>query len=366
MTDRRATCPYRGLPEQAFWRQAVATPASEAVNPAAPGSFRIAATDKVATAGSCFAQNIARYLGQAGCSYFVTEPAPPILPPALATTYNYGTFSARFGNIYTTRQLLQLFQRAYGEFVPAEGPWVHDGRLFDPFRPQIQPRGFASATEYALDRAQHLAAIRRMIEACDVFVFTLGLTEAWVSRHDGAVFPICPGCGAGTFDPDAVAFHNFGVEEVAADLLAALRLLRGRNPGCRIVLTVSPVPLIATASGQHVLTATTWSKAVLRVAAEQVSRALEACDYFPSYEIVLGPQAGGRYLAADLRSVTSEGVAQVMRCFAAAYLPASAETPVTPGDAPAILPSASAGTEAPATLSSVVADLICDEEELAR
>jgi hypothetical protein len=37
--------------------------------------------------------------------------------------------------------------------------------------------------------------------------------------------------------------------------------------------------------------------------------------YYPSYEIITGPQARGLFFADDLREVTEEGVAQVMRIF---------------------------------------------------
>jgi len=38
-------------------------------------------------------------------------------------TEGEGPFSALFGNLYTTVQLLQLFERAYGRFTPAEPAW---------------------------------------------------------------------------------------------------------------------------------------------------------------------------------------------------------------------------------------------------
>ena len=41
----------------------------------------------------------------------------------------FGLFSARFGNIYTARQLVQLFERAYGRFQPLDRSWQRpDGR----------------------------------------------------------------------------------------------------------------------------------------------------------------------------------------------------------------------------------------------
>ena len=49
--------------------------------------------------------------------------------------------------------------------------------------------------------------------------------------------------------------------------------LREVNPGRKAVLTVSPIPLVWGARRDaHVLAATTYSKSVLRVAAEMLTR----------------------------------------------------------------------------------------------
>jgi hypothetical protein len=308
--------PYSDLPDTAFWRRSVATPAAGEVDPVGPVPFQISASDQVMTAGSCFAQHIARYMRHCGLDPMVTEPPHPLLSPAQATRWNYGSFTARYGNIYVARQLLQLLQRAYGHFSPKEDLWrAADGSLLDPFRPQIQPGGFASQAEFTRDRQQHFAAVRRAFERCDVFIFTLGLTEAWISRQDGAVFALCPGTAGGTYDPDRHVFHNFSVTETLSDMNSFLAALRQVNPKVRVILTVSPVPLIASASGRPVLQATTYSKSVLRVAAEMLMAQHQGLFYFPSYEIITGPQARGAYLAEDLRSVRENGVAHVMRLF---------------------------------------------------
>lgn len=315
------------------------------------------------TAGSCFAQHIARYLRLGGFNALVTETAHPQISAENAALYNYGTFTARYGNIYVARQLLQLFKRANGQFSPREDLWLGvDGALIDPFRPAIQPGGFATRREYDLDRAQHFAAVRRGFETLDVFVFTLGLTEAWLSAEDGAVFALCPGVAGGRFDAARHSFHNFTVSETVADLTEFAALLRGVNPTARIILTVSPVPLIASASGRHVLSATTYSKSVLRVACGLLEDSLPETMYFPSYEIILGPQSRGRSLAADLRSVTEDGVAQVMRLFfrrlAGMDLPAG--LPAGPR------PDTAADTAADTVARDIarVTRLVCDEEVL--
>ena len=316
--DKRhmADHPYRTLPDSAYWRRAVAG-AGAAIDPLAGPFLTLARGDRVATAGSCFAQHIARHLAASGFHYLVTESAHPIVPAAAARAAGYGLYSARYGNIYTTLQLVQLFDRAYGRFVPAEDLWpAPDGiGVVDPFRPTIQPGGFASEAELRADRAQHLARVREMFETLDIFVFTLGLTEAWVSAIDGAAFPLCPGVAGGDFDPAAHRFRNLRTAEVRDQLGGFVERLRSVNPAARVVLTVSPVPLAATASGNHVLPATIYSKSVLRAAAQEAAEDIAGVWYFPSYEIVTGPQARGRFFADDLREVTEEGVAHVMAVF---------------------------------------------------
>lgn len=150
-------------------------------------------------------------------------------------------------------------------------------------------------------------------------MFTLGLTECWVSREDGAAYPICPGTGGGEFDSAKYEFVNFDVAAVTSDLEQFLALLHSVNPRARTILTVSPVPLVATAEDCHVLVATTYSKSVLRVAAEAVARSCPDVTYFPSYEIVTGGFSRGAYFAADGRTVLESGVAHVMRIFMRHY-----------------------------------------------
>jgi hypothetical protein len=311
--------PYKSLSPKAFWRRSVADSHPSDVDPVGIFDVRIDTKTKVATAGSCFAQHIARHLKDSGYCYYVAEPGHPILPPKIRTRQNYGIFSCRYGNIYTARQLWQLFQRAYGHFIPTEELWQKAGDQFlDPFRPTTQPDGYISREELLADRVQHLAAVRRMFETLEVFVFTLGLTECWRSREDGAVFPVCPGVEGGTFDAAKYEFYNQTVEDVTADLTAFRNALQEVNPTAQIIFTVSPVPLVATAEpGAHVLSATTYSKSVLRVAAETMRQRFQNVHYFPSYEVITGAFNRGAYYAPDLRNVLEEGVAHVMRLFLA-------------------------------------------------
>jgi hypothetical protein len=319
--------PYRDLPDYQFWRRAVERVALHDIDPVVHPCFRLDKDDKVATAGSCFAQHISRTLQSHGFRFLITE-HPTELEPKEALRRQFGMFTARYGNLYTARQLLQLFDRAFGDFQPIDGAWARpDGRLVDAFRPQVEPDGFYTTQDLALAREIHLESVRRMFKELDVLVFTLGLTEAWRSRIDGAVYPLAPGVIAGTSNAERYEFVNFQVRDVVVDLQAFLARLRSVNPAARVILTVSPVPLIATYEDRHVLVSTTYSKAVLRVAAEEVVRGDPASDYFPSYELITGNHTRGAYFEDDLRSVTTSGVEHAMRLFLSHYL--GAETSST-------------------------------------
>jgi hypothetical protein len=312
-----AAHPYASAPPRAFWSQSVAHAFDSAAVADVP-PFRLTREDRFMTAGSCFAANVRRYVEAAGLHYTVTERPHPQFPTAGRDGF-YDAFSARYGNVYTARQMAQLLDRALGAFTPAEGRWIDGGTWIDPFRPGLKHRA-RSAREFDLLTAQHLACVRRAVEQSSVFIFTLGLTEAWVSRADGAVFPACPGTVAGVFDPARHEFRNFGVDEVIGDLLRVVTRTRVINPSLKVILTVSPVPLVATATGRHVLVATTYSKSVLRVAADVAARSLPDVAYFPAYELVTGPQAACGTFQPDRRNVTEGAVEGVMAAFFATFV----------------------------------------------
>jgi hypothetical protein len=308
--------PYSSLPDHRFWRKAVASLPPFALDPLVETPFKISPRDRVATAGSCFAQEIAHRLQQSGFHYYLAEQPPQGMPAAEAQRRNYSMYSCRYGNLYTTTQLLQLIQRAYGDFKPELDVWAReDGRIVDPFRPRIEPDGYASAEDMRADRDSHLAAVREMIETMDVFVFTFGLTECWRHKSDGAVLQLAPGVAGGDFDPQLYEFWNMTVGEVVRDFLASADLIHARNPNVRMILSVSPVSIIATGEDRHVLVSNSASKAILRAAADEVVRSRSNIAYFPSYDLVTASPNAARFYGDDTRRINSFGVDRTMQIF---------------------------------------------------
>ena len=312
--------PYENLPASAFWRKSVSSIPEFLIDPVAEATFRIGKSDLVATAGSCFAQHLSRAIQSRGFRYLITEAGDDI-PLAERHSRNYGGLSARFGNLYTVRQLRQLIERAYGIAEYEVEPWIRsDGRFADPFRPQIEPTGFVTREELYSDRERHLRAVREMFSSLNVLVFTMGLTEGWEHIASGATLPLAPGVAAGEWDAATYRFANYTTAETLKDLEDFFTILKSINASAKMLLTVSPVPLIATYSPNSVLAATSYSKAVLRVVAEEFSRKRKGVDYFPSYEIITSPAAGNKYFDDDLRNIKEEGVAHVMRSFFKHYV----------------------------------------------
>jgi hypothetical protein len=244
------------------------------------------------------------------------EPSPiQFDSEAEARRWGFELYSCRYGNVYTVRQLVQLFRESFGYKDPAEKIWERGGRFFDAQRPGIDPVGLDSREDVVLMREDHLRRVRQMFLDLDVFIFTMGLTESWELNGDDTVFPSAPGAIAGTFDPVRYKWVNFSYESVYGDLVWFWDSLKSINPGARLLLTVSPVPMTATASRDHILVANGVSKSVLRAAAGAFADRHEDVGYFPSYEIITSAASRGIFFDPNMRTVNSFGIEVVMRNF---------------------------------------------------
>src|SRR4051812_8479535 len=106
--------PYRSFRTTSFWSRSVARNFEpQTVFSGHTPVFR--KDDRIASMGSCFASNLVPYLEAAGYGYVRTERSHPRVAH-LKENLGYDAFSARYGNLYTVRQMLQLAQRSMGLF----------------------------------------------------------------------------------------------------------------------------------------------------------------------------------------------------------------------------------------------------------
>jgi len=357
--------PYTSQPARAFWSPAIAKRNFLDIEGLWTPKYAFPKNRKIATFGSCFAQHIGRAFDRRGYKWLRTETAPRMLSEENAKRFNYGVFTARTGNIYTSSLLAQWVGWALDDVAVPDEIWEKDGRFYDPFRPNVEPDGFASAQELIISRNETIRAFGEAVRTAGVFVFTLGLTESWWNRAGGYEYPMCPGTVAGTFDAAQHEFRNQRFGTIGKTLRESIRRMRQENPKLRFLLTVSPVPLTATATDNHVLVATMESKSILRAVAAETIEDRSFIDYFPSYEIINSPVYRGSFFEPNQRSVNHHGVDHVMNMFFSclnAKFPEKGSILATPKPT---TERKSGPAQADETGALSADDLVCEEELLA-
>ena len=242
------------IPSSTFWPNHQINPTEKLANlrPYARKFSFISKKTKIATAGSCFAIEIAKHLQTRNFHYLVMEHWG--MPGQLSHS------SARWGIIFNTPSFRQLVQKSFGEIHLPRIYWTQNvegkNRIYDPFREDII---YDSVEDYEADQERHLANCRRVFQECELFIFTLGMNEVWQLAGSKSVFSRSPWQTAG----ELIERRFLTVDENVQELRHAVEIVRKHNPNCRFIFSVSPVPLHATFdANRHVVEANTLSKAI--------------------------------------------------------------------------------------------------------
>jgi len=233
---------------------------------------RFSPDQSIFTIGSCFARNIEEALAERNVFLAArTFRAPPserkFRPNGLLNEYNPGTISQRI--------IFALEQRELPEktIVPS-GELFAD--LLLPFESDV-------TLERARERRAEIKAVYDHLAKADLLIITLGFIEAWYDTETGLYLNRAPPLPFGQKFPERFEFKQLDVVDCMVLLEEAFAALR--NAGIKTIVTLSPVPLTTTMTTKDCIVANEFSKAVLRVCAERLSRH-DLVDYFPSYEIV--------------------------------------------------------------------------------
>lgn len=285
-------------------------------DPRAPGnhlfpvprpSFRVdwAARPAVFTIGSCFARNIEEALEPLGVAlptraFAVPREEWPNRPNGLLNEFNPGSIAQRIrfaldGTDYPDETLAPVLRGVADLALPGGGAPV--------------------TLERARQRRAEIAEVYRHLAQARLVVITLGLVEAWRDLRTGAYLNQMPPTPVWQREPGRFELRRMGVEECLRLLRYAL--LRLRRAGPDVVLTVSPVPLQTTFSGEDCITANQYAKSVLRVVADELCRTIRNVDYFPSYEMVVS--GGAASFEPDRVHVRDSLVREITGRMVAAY-----------------------------------------------
>jgi len=81
--------PYIGLPNYQFWNKENAIISPSLFDPVFKNDIKINVTDKIVTAGSCFAQHVANHLVKRGLNHYIAEKSHSIISKVVAEKFNY-------------------------------------------------------------------------------------------------------------------------------------------------------------------------------------------------------------------------------------------------------------------------------------
>jgi hypothetical protein len=229
--------------------------------------FQLTRDARICTIGSCFARNVEEALLQQGFNVLTRQGDFP---------YSHGCL-----NRYNTPVMAQ-------EIDFATGSRQFEERSIS----SMDADGFADLTSYghfdspaeAMDLRRYTTNLFRAIGLADVVVITAGLSEVWYDREFDYYTNIAPSRAALVY-PDRYEFRLLSFLENFDELSHLVEKIRSIKSDCKILMTVSPVPLNATFVERDVLISNSYSKACLRAAVEQIQWEYPYVDYFPSFEM---------------------------------------------------------------------------------
>ena len=253
--------------------------------PAIEPSFRIRPGETVFTIGSCFARNIEAHLRALGCKV-------PMLDLDFPTEELDGQPRSAMNRFHPPafRQCLEWAAAIHdrdGKVTWADcAPMAIDCGGENYFDMDMAGARTASRARF-VERRQHIYDIFATVFSADCMMMTPGLVEAFKDLETGLYLYGAPAHKAMLAQPARWQYEVLSFEQCLRDMLAAIDVVRARNPAVKILVTTSPVPLGLTFSGRDIRIANTYSKSVLRAVCDVVAVQRPMVDYFPSYESVM-------------------------------------------------------------------------------
>lgn len=229
--------------------------------------FRIQPSDTFVCIGSCFAENIGKYLKNACIS---TEINP---------------FGILFNPISIAEGLRILLSE---KTFSAADIFQHNG-LWSSFMFHSRFSGMDRDTTLT-NMNQSLGVARKALANSRFLIITLGSANVFCASENGAIVA----------NNHKLAVHHFerkqlSITDITASLGEALQQLKNQYPNLEVIVSVSPVRHIKDGLIQN-----QRSKATLLLAAEALCDGLDFVHYFPAYELVLDDLRDYRFYEKDM------------------------------------------------------------------
>ena len=271
--------------------------------------FKLPSDGKFFTIGSCFARNIENALRESNIAILSEVPSLP------GEYYEIGgNRRTGYQNVYTPGSIYEAINLARTG-RPHHSIVGNDEKYIDLLTSGLVP--LERDKVYSI--RDEIVAIYKRLSQADALIITLGYNESWFYSPDSSYINRAPSNIILRRKIDQFEFSTLSYTASFDLLKKSMELLHQISPNCKVLLTVSPVPLSDTFTAQSVVVANQLSKATLRTVASAIASTFNYVDYFPSYELIMNSEKSKTFMDDGIH-IRAEPVENVISQFKSSYL----------------------------------------------
>lgn len=242
----------------------------------APFTFEPGAS--IFTVGSCFARNVEKFLLSAKFRVPMLE---------FTKSSAFAGIPIEGINNYSVPSIHNEFRWAL-EDDGLFNPDVHCFETLNGFVDlHLGAHQKALPLEVVKARREAVSRAYRTVTDCDAIIMTLGLSEVWFDTQSGVYINHTPLPNITKIEPERFELHVLSYEEVRTHIISTIEIIaKHSKKKPKIIISVSPVPLMTTFRTSDVAVSNCYSKSVLRSVADELVSCYDYVSYFPSFESV--------------------------------------------------------------------------------
>lgn len=245
-------------------------------------SFKIAHKNRIMCLGSCFAENIGRFIANAKFSSLINP----------------------FGIIYNPMSICKALDMIIQNVAINKSDLITINDRYHHWDFHGDLSGIDQDRTSAL-LTSTINNAHKFIQDADILFITLGTANAFRLKQKNQIVANCHKYPNKNFNRIALQ-----ADEMVTQFQKTIETLKLINPGLNIVFTVSPVRHLRDGLANNQL-----SKAKLLLTAHHLCKTNQDVHYFPSYELVVDDLRDYRFYTSDMLHVNETGLAYIWQYF---------------------------------------------------
>ncbi|MFN6944014.1 MAG: GSCFA domain-containing protein [Cytophagaceae bacterium] len=215
-----------------------------------------------------------------------------------------------FGIIYNPVSIFSILEKSIENTQPPDESFLERDGIWYNFDLHSEISG-TSKDEVLKTYNQRSQTLRKELSDADILTITLG--TSFIYKRKANMLPV-----ANCHKIPATEFvkHLLAPEEIIQAFRQSYELIKKLNPGIKIIFTLSPVRHI-----KDSIPLNSVSKSILRYAIHKITETFSACEYFPSYELMIDDLRDYRFYGKDMIHPSEVAEEYIWEKFSESYFP---------------------------------------------